>query len=311
MNFKTLCLALASLGVVPASALAQITVTAPTTTVNVTAARDFATATFQDPWDMTQNTDLGWHIWSIDQPLPGIGSVAFNQPATATAPNGTAYFHGVTTNTAPNIELLQSNNPFSAKLGRTGDLFPIDAGAYKTLAFRMCVTGSGTPPRGGFGPAFGQSTGYVIWINDAGAQGVAGPFITYAGCQIYNLDMTTLEKQPGSVQWTGTVRYIRIDPTHVSGVTLELDWVTLGAPHATGLTTINWTGGAADLYLDNNDTPSDGTLGMLYKGDAADALVALAKGVSTGYTFDMSVLAPGQYFVMVCPANAAEGASTC
>src|SRR5678816_3289676 len=127
MTFKTLCLTLVSLGVVPVSALAQISVTAPTTTVNVTAAKDFATAAFQDPWDMKQNTDLGWHIWSIDAPATGLGSVAYNQPATANAQNGTDFLHMVSTNASPNLAILESSNRFSAKLGRTGDNYAIDA----------------------------------------------------------------------------------------------------------------------------------------------------------------------------------------
>src|SRR6266487_2514892 len=95
-----LALAAACLASTPAAA--QITVTAPATTVNVTAAKDFATAAFQDPWDMKQNTDLGWHIWSIDAPPTGLGSVAFNQPATSNAQNGTDFLHMVSTNASPN-----------------------------------------------------------------------------------------------------------------------------------------------------------------------------------------------------------------
>ena len=93
MNMKRLasCAAIALLfaGVAPASA--QITGVTPSTATSVKAGDDFATIKFQDPWDMKQNTDLGWHIWSIDAPATGIGSVAFNQPATVAAPNGADY----------------------------------------------------------------------------------------------------------------------------------------------------------------------------------------------------------------------------
>src|SRR5215211_4993212 len=137
MTLKNVFLTLASLCLVPVAASAQITgVTAPSSTVNVTAATDFATVNFQDPWDMKQNTDLGWHIWSKDQPPSGLTSVAYNQPATATAQNGTDFLHAVTTNTSPNITILESSNRFSAQLGRTGDRYPIDANTYTMLSYR-------------------------------------------------------------------------------------------------------------------------------------------------------------------------------
>jgi len=81
MTLRNVCLTLASLCLLPVSAAAQINaVTAPASTVNVTAAKDFATVSFQDPWDMKQNTDLGWHIFSNDAPASGLTSVAYNQP---------------------------------------------------------------------------------------------------------------------------------------------------------------------------------------------------------------------------------------
>src|SRR4051794_32773464 len=134
MTSRIACFGLAAVCLVSTPAFAQITVTAPASTVNVTAAKDFATASFQDPWDMKQNTDLGWHVWSNDLPVTGLGSVAFNQPATASAPNGTEYLHMVSTNTSPNLAILESSNRFGAKLGKTGDLYPIDTATYTMLS---------------------------------------------------------------------------------------------------------------------------------------------------------------------------------
>ena len=64
----------------PRTGLAQISVTAPSGTNTVEAARDFATTAFQDPWDMSQRTDLGWFIHGVDQPRSGFSSIPTTRP---------------------------------------------------------------------------------------------------------------------------------------------------------------------------------------------------------------------------------------
>ena len=90
---------------------------------------------------------------------------------------------------------------------------------------------------------------------------------------------------------------------------MDLDWVRLVQP--VGTQTISWTGGAGDIYLDNNNIKSDGTLGMLSKNDGQQPLTRLALGVSSPYTFDIASLSPGTYYVMVCPTGVAEGSGSC
>src|SRR5687768_1126248 len=128
--FVCLCASVAS---------AQITaVTAPNSAINIKAGDDWATLSFQDPMDMRQNTDLSWHVWSIDETRHRLSGVAFNQ-----ASNGSSdMFHAVSTTTNPIVEILQTSNPFSAKLGRTGDNFPIATSKYQRLSMRMCLSGS-------------------------------------------------------------------------------------------------------------------------------------------------------------------------
>lgn len=316
MALRNVCLTLASLCLLPVSAAAQITVTAPASTVNVTAARDFATVSYQDPWDMKQNTDLGWHIFSNDAPPTGLTTVAYNQPATSTAPNGTEFLHAVSTNASPNITLLESSNRFGAKLGRTGDLYPIDAATYTMLSYRLCASGGGTMARKtvGFTATDLNSTAYIVYSPSDADLGVGalGPVATFAGCQIYTVDLVNVGKLDvgaGVKPWSGTIRHLRLDPTHLSGVTLDLDWVRLVQP--LGAQNITWTGGAADIYLDNNNISSDGTLGMLSKNDGQQPLTRLALGVSSPYAFDFSSLSPGIYYAMVCPTGVAEGSSSC
>jgi hypothetical protein len=316
MTLRTVCLTLASLCLVSASAFAQVTaVTAPASTVNVTAARDFATVAFQDPWDMKQNTDLGWHIWSKDLPQSGLTSVAYNLPSTVL--NGTDFLHAVSTNASPNITILESSNRFGAKLGRTGDSYAIDANTYTMLSYRLCASGGGTMARKkvGFTSTDLNSTAYIVYSpndSDLGV-GALGPVATFAGCQIYTVDLNAVGKLDvgfGVKQWTGIIRHLRLDPTHLSGVTLDLDWVRLVQP--VGTQTISWSGGgAADIYLDNNNTASDGTLGMLSKNDGQQPLERLALSVNSPYTFDIASLSPGSYHVMVCPTGVAEGSTSC
>ena len=52
------------------------TVTAPAANETIKAADDFATLTFQDPWDMSQMSDLGWFTYSVDQPISNLTNIA-------------------------------------------------------------------------------------------------------------------------------------------------------------------------------------------------------------------------------------------
>ena len=64
--------------------LAAQTVTSIDTSA-VAAGGDFATKAFQDPWDLSQRTDLGWWIFGVDQPASGLTNVQFaNGEFTAT-----------------------------------------------------------------------------------------------------------------------------------------------------------------------------------------------------------------------------------
>src|ERR1700730_4026453 len=74
----------------------QITVTAPAANQTIVAADDFATKTFQDPWDMNQMTDLGWFTYAVDAPVSCLTNIAVSGGIfsattvsnTAACPNG-------------------------------------------------------------------------------------------------------------------------------------------------------------------------------------------------------------------------------
>ena len=94
----------------------------------VKAADDFATQTFQDPWDMNQRTDLGWILNSVDGPVPGINSVSF----------AGGLFTGVTANTDPSLFFLESGFPagISSPIGKIGTVYPSYA---STSRFSPCA----------------------------------------------------------------------------------------------------------------------------------------------------------------------------
>jgi hypothetical protein len=302
MTLKKVCLTLALLCLVPAAALAQVTVSAPATAINITAGDDWATTSFQDAMDMKQNTDLSWHIWSIDLPSNGLTGVAFNQSNA----NGADLFRATSTTSDPFVELLQSSNRFSAKLGRTGDLYPIDTTKYRLLSYRMCLSGSGLniATTTTISPA---SAAFLLWTpNDADQPGLtqAGAMLTYSGCGVYVYDLAALPIATGA-SWTSipTVRWLRLDPTALSGVTMDLDWVRITQKTATQQ--IAWTGGSADIYLDNNTSVTDGNLGVLANQTGA------AVRQSSPYTFDPSGLSPGTYFVLVCTTGTTPSTANC
>src|SRR5215203_1792518 len=56
----------ALLAAAPGSAQTFTNISPTSGTLSVRAADDFATRAFQDPWDMSQRTDLGWWTFGTD-----------------------------------------------------------------------------------------------------------------------------------------------------------------------------------------------------------------------------------------------------
>ena len=130
---RILCLGLNVVLLAATPAAAQITVSAPANGTNtVAAANDFATTVLQDPWDMSQNTDGGWFVHSVDFPQAGWSSAGFS--------NG--LFGGVVAAqaTLPNLWLLETGFAGAAPVGRFGLNYPIDANRYRIASIRLCVS---------------------------------------------------------------------------------------------------------------------------------------------------------------------------
>src|SRR6266849_7875040 len=148
------------------SAFGQITVTAPSANETIRAADDYATLAFQDTWDMSQWTDLGWFTFGVDSPLARLTNIAFANGmfAATTLPPTPA-------GDVANFWLLDPNVPGTAPVGKVGS---IDSTKYRRFLIRMNLSGAAltNPP-----PATQYS--YFIW-NIYGGQGTSVAYPAYS-----------------------------------------------------------------------------------------------------------------------------------
>lgn len=253
---------------------------------------DFATRSFQDPWDMNERTDLGWWVNGADQPEPGFG-----QPVSFSG----GLFTGVTINTDPSFFLLETGNPNAAKLGKIGLNHPIDANTYRYLAYRMSVT---TADNTQF--IWNRETIYDTTTTMAFNVG------TTPGFRIYLVDLASLSRinvGADGFSWGGLVKSLRMDPTTRSGETIQLDWVRLvNAGSAQTCRTVNWTGPASvDIYV----TDTAGTsLGKIASGVSQNSASPGCTATGTGHAYYAGALAPGTYRVGVSAVGGTAPTST-
>jgi len=273
-------------GLAAAPAGAQITVTSPAGGANaVASANDYATTVLQDPWDMSQRTDVGWFVHSVDFPLAGFSSVNFA--------NG--MFSGTVT-ADPNIWLLETAFAGAAPVGKFGVNYPINANQYRIASMRLCV------PTAGYMLFFWTTN---TMFDTPGLQ-VSNAVTTSAGCRIYFVDLATLGLISGTEPWSGTKRSLRLDPApdnEPAGGTVQIDWVRLVENQPSLLRNITWSGtGPVDIYLDNDGTVTadpNQTLG----------LVAASVG-GNSYALNVGALQPGNYYVKIRPTGTTGNFST-
>lgn len=290
---KLLRTVLAAVVFFPTAAFAQITVSAPNGQVNVKAADDFATTAFQDPWDMSQRTDLGWFLFGTDAPQPQFTGVTFA--------NGE--FSGTTTGNDPTLFLLESGFP-AVPVGKFGTVSPIDASAYKLLAIRMSRSTNSLV------------NAQLFWWRGTMFDNTlsSGVFATTGGYRTYLVDLSTLSRVDGNAtgfNWGGSVGALRFDPTTVAGETVKIDWARLVTINQTLCRTINWSNAAnVDIYLDNDNDAANGNLGPVALGaastsGAANSASAGCPTTGTGYKLNVGALQPGDYYVAVAPQGGA------
>jgi len=265
----------------------QVTVTLPASEDVVRSCSDYAEQDFLDSWDMSERTDLGWRIYNtLEEPHSFLGNISFaggifsalSQPSGGPDPDYSD----------AKVFILDSAYAGSAVLGKVGRNFPIDADRYTRLALRMSLEPDAHGP-----------TGQLIWSKDTIYNGTttSGSFFVYNSWNFYIIDIPSLGTAAGSDPWNGLIDSLRLDPVIKKEQTIKIDWIRLVEPDPSTERTITWSGnsGNVDIYLDDNDAPADGNLGMLARNRSG-----------TGYTFLAGALAPGDYYAAVAPAGTTD-----
>ncbi|MGH9662825.1 MAG: hypothetical protein ACRD9L_00200, partial [Bryobacteraceae bacterium] len=273
-----------TLAAVPWAACGQITVTAPASNVVVQAADDYATQAFQDPWDMSQWTDLGWYTYGVDQPSSNLSNINVSG----------GIFSATSANANPNLWLLDTYTPGTAPLGKIGSLYPIDSTKYRRFLVRMNLSGAAlTSP-----PGAGQHADF-IWSNNSlyqtGGPSTSLSFPTYPGWWIYSVDIPTLGLAgSGFPVWPAApVDSLRFNPVYLSGIDISLDWARLVAVVPSLYSTTTWLGsGAVDIYLDDDTNFGNGYVGQIAAGATGNSFQFYAGG-----------LPKGTYYIAIRPAG--------
>jgi hypothetical protein len=251
---------------------AAIAVTSPASATTVRAAEDFAAAAFQDPWDMSQQTDLGWFIYDV---ISGSRSNLTN----ISFANG--IFSASATTNDPQVSVLETGVTGTCFLGKIGTNYKINADKYKILAYRMKLSTS--------------HDSLLFWSRNTIYNGVSrsGIFSVTSGWRIYVVNIPNLGAYPlvgSKITWSGNIDSLRYDPVPVTA-NMEIDWMRLVEVDNSLYRSIQWTGnsGNVDIYLDNDKNEGNGTLGKV------------ASNVSgTSYSLYAGALAPGvNYYVGV------------
>jgi hypothetical protein len=125
---KTTLAVVVSLLLSPVVASAQVPILSGAATSK--AGEEFATKSFQDPWDMNQRTDIGWWIHSTDQPEHFLTNISFA--------NGIFSARSVTTDSS--FFVVETGFGGTAQVGKIGTNFPVNADLYKLFAIRMRAT---------------------------------------------------------------------------------------------------------------------------------------------------------------------------
>jgi hypothetical protein len=258
-----------------------ISVTAPSSGETLTASEDFASAAFQDPWDMNEQTDLGWFIYDVTSgSKSNLSSITFSS----------GIFSASSSSEDPNISILETGVTGTCFLGKIGVNYKIDADKYKIFAIRLKLDKT----------SGSYEDGLLFWsrntiYNDM-SMSKPGGFRTYSGWGIYivnipNLGYTKIKSKGYS--WSGDIDSLRFDPCAESA-DIDIDWIRLVEDKSSLYRTVKWSGNTTnvDIFLDNDRNSSNGTLGVV------------AKNVSgKSYSLYAGALATGKYYVGVRSVN--------
>jgi hypothetical protein len=253
----------------------------------VAAADDFAARSLQDPWDMNERTDLGWFLYGVDEPQSNLTSVQF----------ASGVFSG---NAAGNAQvfLLEAAVVGSARLGKTGQNFPIDANRYRVLAIRMNVTA--------------PANAMLLWHRETlfdGTGTFSGTFPVTPGWRTYLVSIPALGLSGTGTNWNGVMKSLQIYILPQAGpLTWQIDWARLVDDDPSVCRNVTWSGfgGAVDLYLDI-DGATNGNEWLLEDSVVNNTASAGCSPTGSGYNFAAGAMAPGGYFLVARPAGSGSG----
>lgn len=162
---------------------------------------DYATDTFADPWDFSNDEDV--------PPVHALIGSENGSSITRTADGWLKVIGGANTT----IKLVRT---WGVELpwGRDGLLRPVPADAYSRLSFSICVSAR-------------SDMGVHYWNSGLG-EGIV-PFTVEAGCRVYDIDLKQAAKASGySTPWTGSIIRLELLMGGVPApVEVSLDWVRL------------------------------------------------------------------------------------
>lgn len=277
-------------------ALAQsITITSPSSVVNVREGDDYSTAQNQSSWNMSEMGDIGWNqgysstsvnvdngIWTGTNVVQG----AYVLPLFG------GFFGALAAESAPGSE---------NDLPRYGSNHPIDTSRYTMLSYRLKTSS--------------RSSWVLYWdntINDNsywpdGSNRCASfdgfyhqnQGRAYSNWNIYTVDLKSLSSYCQQVggSWSGAVHALRLDPSLAGpiGTTTNIDWMRLVDPASAPNLQITWnssglTGGnLVTVWADNDNAGFDGT-----------PIARFVNGSNPGtYTFPTATLPPGNWYFYV------------
>ena len=268
-------LSLVLLAATPAAA--QITVTAPANGTNtVAAANDFATTVLQDPWDMSQNTDGGWFVHSVDFPPGRMVERRFLEWSFWRRRRGTG----------------DASQPLAARNGicrrrPSGTIRPQLSNRRESVSDRVS-------------PAMRQSGQWRDDFRVDDEHDLRCARLAILEQRLHDSRMQVLHYRSGdarhdrvrTLDWDQALADARAGRGTDWRQQRQLDWVRLVENQPSLSRTITWSGtGPVDIYLDNNNAATS---------DPNQTLGLVASGVNgTSYSLNVGALAPGDYYVAI------------
>lgn len=263
--------------------------------LRVPAGYDFATQELGDPWDMDriEDTFTPNSAGIVNQVVTG-GIYSFDTVEDGDSGLSKAQVWLIHPGLKNAQRLVsEDRNPLTGRRLFTREKFPIDPAVYRYLTARVRMSSATAEP------LQGNQRLIVFYFEDSTSIGDAAIGASSAfpvppdEWVIVRLDLATEvdPNYPESWSLLPQVEGLRIDPTPLPGVHVEIDWIRLTAePEPEEVFTVRWTGNGAKAY-------SVAARPASIEGVAGFELASGVKGSSV--QVELSALPPGEYLIEV------------